>query len=562
MMQMTDTHSFLDQLFGDTVCEEKQLVVFVKPMVEWCVTIDDAVKVIKKAQGDADTYFGVALQDKGAALKRAADTALSKNLKKIPHAGMVRGFAQTAKTIGGLWGDIDYATGGHAKRGYPQTRDAALSLIDEMPAKPTYVLETGGGFHAWWMFEEPLHIEDEKDRQYAAWLAKGWQTAIRVAAAFHDWKVDSTHDLARVLRLPGTTNHKYGVGCMPYLANGPVWSPSDFEQWIPDGVHVAGDLSGGLYDAEQGPLELDPNAEPPGGKLALLLDQHSDFADAYYRRKKFESQSEYDMSLASHAIKAGWPQKDVVNLLIAHRRDGSYEPKLRQDYYAATLRRAGAQSEDAEANERIMERVTVGKPTEGYSRATKGDIMHDVSVRLGIENEIVRVVRMVGDPSTYRLELADETVVTLGAIRNLSRADLFRDAMLDAAGCAIPMFKATAWQPISQVIRASAEDENLGADSTVIGLVEEWLRDYTADGIAQDVAEGVSVGWPFMHEGSLHIRVSDLRGWLRVTGDPIGRSKLAGMLKTYEGVSTRIDFVSLATGKRTSTMAWRVRSPE
>jgi len=558
-MLMTDTHAFLENLFGDAVCEEAQLVVFVKPRVEWCASIEDAVKVIKKNQGNADTYFGVALQDKAAALKRAADRSTA---KRDPHAGMVRGFSQTAKAIGGLWADVDYATSGHIKRGYPPTRESALSLIDEMPAQPTFILETGGGFHAWWMFEEPFHIETEEDREHAAWWAKGWQTLMRTNAAFRNWKVDSTHDLARVLRLPGTTNHKYGVGCVPYKQDGPLWTPDAFETWIPDGVHVAGDLSGGLYDAEVGPLELDPNAEPPGGKLAVLLDQHADFADAYHRRKKFESQSEYDLSLASHAVKAGWPQKDVVNLLIAHRRDEGLEPKLRQDYYAATLRRAGVESEDAEANERIMERVTLGKPAEGYSRSTKGDIMHDVSVRLGITNEIVRIVRMVGDPSTYRLELTDKTVVTLGPIRNLSRADLFRDAMLDAAADSVPMFKASAWQPIAQVIRAAAEDEHLGADSTVIGLVEEWMRGYTADGIAQDVAEGVSVGWPFMHDGSLHIRVSDLRGWLRVMGDPIGRGKLAGMLRTYEGVSTRIDFVSLATGKRTSTMAWKVRHPE
>ena len=556
---MTDTQAFLETIFGDCISQETQLVVFAKPRAVWCTTIDAAVSVIKETQGNVDVYFGVALQNKVAALQRARTNS---NARRQPTERDVRGFAQTATTIGGLWIDVDYATSGHAKRGYPQTREAALRLIDEMPAKPTFVLETGGGFHAWWIFEEPLQIVTEEDREYAAWLAKGWQTLMRQLAAFHDWKIDSTHDLARVLRLPGTTNHKYGVGCVPLVSDGPRWSPDVFEQWIPDGVHVAGDLSGGLYDAEVGPLELDPNAEPPGGKLAVLLDQHADFADAYYRRKKFESQSEYDMSLASHAVKSGWPQKEIVNLLIAHRRDGGYEPKLRQDYYAATLRRAGVQSEDAEANERIMERVAVGKPAEGYSRSTKGDIMHDVSVRLGIQNEIVRIVRMVGDPSTYRLELADETVVTLGAIRNLSRPDLFRDAMLDAAGCSIPMFKASTWQPIAQVIRAAAEDEHLGADSSIVGLVEEWLKDYIGDGVAQDVAEGVSVGWPFVHEESLHIRVVDMRAWLRVSGDPVGRGKLAGMLKTYGGVSTRIDFTSVTTGKRTSTMAWQVRSPE
>ena len=47
-----------------------------------------------------------------------------------------------------------------------------------------------------------------EDRQAAYHLLHRLQATIQAVAKLHGWDVDSTFDLARVLRLPGTYNRK------------------------------------------------------------------------------------------------------------------------------------------------------------------------------------------------------------------------------------------------------------------------------------------------------------------------------------------------------------------
>lgn len=62
-----------------------------------------------------------------------------------------------------------------------------------------------GGVHPWWPLETPL-----TDMREAAALAKDWQALIRAEWKRRGWpKLDAKHDLAAVLRVPGTFNFKY-----------------------------------------------------------------------------------------------------------------------------------------------------------------------------------------------------------------------------------------------------------------------------------------------------------------------------------------------------------------
>ncbi len=65
---------------------------------------------------------------------------------------------------------------------------------------PNVIVESGGGIHAYWAFDKPVPIAEWQ------WLANALVNAIRQ----HGLKCDSgcTTDAARILRLPGTWNHK------------------------------------------------------------------------------------------------------------------------------------------------------------------------------------------------------------------------------------------------------------------------------------------------------------------------------------------------------------------
>lgn len=84
---------------------------------------------------------------------------------------------------------------------------------------PSVIVDSGGGYHCYWLLSEPFLIETEQDRERADRLQKGW-----VAYAGAD---ASAKDLARMLRLPGTYNFKYTPPRLVY------WVKYDLERTYP-----------------------------------------------------------------------------------------------------------------------------------------------------------------------------------------------------------------------------------------------------------------------------------------------------------------------------------------
>jgi putative DNA primase/helicase len=112
--------------------------------------------------------------------------------------------------IVGLWADIDVAGPGHrAARRYPPDLAAARDLVTALPRPPSILVDSGHGLHAWWLVEGgPWMFADAAERAHAARVAAGWQLLLQAKAGHRGWDIDSTADLARVLRVPGTMNRK------------------------------------------------------------------------------------------------------------------------------------------------------------------------------------------------------------------------------------------------------------------------------------------------------------------------------------------------------------------
>lgn len=198
-MDTSNTHAtqlarkFLDALFPD-IPEGLFISLFTLPGegVSWHASAESASTILDQPSG-LNTYFGVALHDR--------ERARSVSVKS-------RGTAQTSGMIGGLWGDIDIIGPGHAATNLPLNEEEALWLISKMALPPSAIVRSGGGLQPWWFFKEPWVFESDKDRSEAAALAASWIGTMQSHAAYKGWKVDSTKDLARVLRLPGSCNCK------------------------------------------------------------------------------------------------------------------------------------------------------------------------------------------------------------------------------------------------------------------------------------------------------------------------------------------------------------------
>lgn len=249
-----------------------------------------------------------------------------------------RGRSQDVIAITAAWADIDL-TKSNSKKLYFRTRDELLRFLRGLPIPPTLIIWTGGGAHVYWLLHEPWRFADDADHQDAARLLAQWQAFLRQRAAAFGATLDATHDLARVLRIPGTVNTKYGciVTLDPHV--GRHVDPSELRD-LCGHLSVATDVA---FDATLG-VALDVAATPPALAFATLCRRDRCFARIWRRETRVGdgSQSAFDFALAVRALTAGWDDGAVVALLIAHRRNGGAPLKLRHDYYARTLARARA----------------------------------------------------------------------------------------------------------------------------------------------------------------------------------------------------------------------------
>jgi hypothetical protein len=151
----------------------------------------------------------------------AADYAIRKSttqcvyfgtgLRDRPFNGYERGTSEDISSIACLWADVDWLDVAHKKGGdkLPPDAEAARALIEEFGLKPTFVIASGHGLQAYWALAEPLLIHDDDSRETAKLVMLDFQHAFNgFAYDRHGYVLDSTEDIARVLRVPGTTNRK------------------------------------------------------------------------------------------------------------------------------------------------------------------------------------------------------------------------------------------------------------------------------------------------------------------------------------------------------------------
>jgi hypothetical protein len=124
--------------------------------------------------------------------------------------------------LGCLFADLD-CEGDHERLA------AAEDRLDAFPLRPSIVIGSGGGLHAYWLLREPLDVQAEQAAIYAL---------LRRLVAALDGDPKSAEP-ARVLRLPGTRNQKSEYGApraVTIRAFAPErrYNPSEFDPVLPD----------------------------------------------------------------------------------------------------------------------------------------------------------------------------------------------------------------------------------------------------------------------------------------------------------------------------------------
>ncbi len=569
-LDLVAAREFLLLLFGDGISRETQLVLYGKKYgPRWCSSINAAMKHVRELAVVDDLWFSTCLHSPDLMREEA------RRRKVEPVMRRRRGYSCSAVVAPGVWIDIDHRSSGHKSDALPANAEEAAELAHWAPLEPSLVVGTGGGIHAWWLFEELMALLEHRStaRSSFARLCKGWEKLLRGEAERRGWKLDACADLARVLRLPGTPNHKYGTVVAMEPAEEVVRHDfAELERLIPDEFLIAQapparnerpasvrPVSGGTT------FVLDPGASPPA-KLFGLLEVDTDLAILWEgKAKKLKGQSEYDLGLASRLVGYDLSDQEIADSLVYHRRTSGLcetpgnEAKVnRPDYYARTIakaRQGRTASETAErlsrAQDELEAKLEGGLDPEGRPRT--GDdalaLRTLLTERLGLPDEAVglRLQRLVGEPSTYFLTIPGRPSALLGSIKEVLSYRFFKAAVAEATKIVLrPELKGAAWNAVCQALMALCEDYDVGEDlSGVAAEAATWVRDYLeAEPPSDDEREAIGLRMPFVKDGAPHFFLDRLAFWVETER----RAKVTGR---------RLALWLKASGYEPRVVAWK-----
>lgn len=82
-----------------------------------------------------------------------------------------QGKAEAAALVPALWVDIDCDEDA-------RQRDEGLQKLRDFDPAPSFIIDSGGGWHGYWLLEEPVQLQSEADRQKIAGILRGLFAAL------------------------------------------------------------------------------------------------------------------------------------------------------------------------------------------------------------------------------------------------------------------------------------------------------------------------------------------------------------------------------------------------
>jgi len=499
--------------------------------------------------------------------------------------------------------DVYYGLGLHGKPSKSTQRGSATDgLLDELQYEPSMIVHSGHGFQVYWQFSEPWIFSGPEDQARAADAERVWVRYINAMAAKHGWKFDAVSDLARVFRVPGTKNFKdreNPADVLIHRKGGPVYHSGDLIEEaasapLPTPVRHAAP-SGPLSDCK---ITLSAKAEPPIEKLDALRENDRQFDKTWTAKRTMASPSEYDMSLASIAAACEWEDQEIVNLLIAGRRKRGDDLKLRLDYYRRTIRKAreslANQYDEMAAFDTLDDIVSKSPPeplespvrpsekkpttesnipaasntppnthdaapiSQPMAESDRQQLVDVVSKLFGFS--VAQFIQRGREPrrAEYSLVLPGGREVLIGCSANVLSNKAFREAVMDAVGVIMPMFKPAKWAKMCKALMRIVhveENPDLDRDKQVI----DWLRRYIKDSTFytdENWREAIDKRDPFVRDGMLYVSAQEMVKYLQtmcgVRG--IDNYKLCGYLGTIgftqKQITERIDGIPISRSYR------------
>jgi hypothetical protein len=520
------TRAFLEALFAGK-SEDQYLLLWTlhEKRSHWFRSIEEAVCLAGQSNA-RDLYVGVGLANQSYGPNRRCPS------NEV--AGLV-----------GLWADIDLRSDAHPRESLPGTIDEALSILPpEMP--PSFLISTGNGLHGWWLLKEPYVFESEEQRSRGAGLVLRWHTLLRDNANLRGWTYERLADLARVLRVPGTTNCKDPASPKPVviLSRGNHrYNPSEMAEYledlgVPDQDEETRKRQRWAECFRSKPLTIDLAARIPQDRLEAWLATDERFKRTWFRQRQDlvdQTQSGYDIALACFGVSVGCTEQEIIDLITQHRAIHKAAPRTRLDYFQRTLAKAANRAENTllkqtsardkvpavgAAAEMLPASSADSQSAGAASGRAKIALCRDLSSALGVE--IIRLVKLTGKDPLYRMELAAGKVEFQNVGEFISK-ECVRRMIAAAVGKLIPRFTGKPWDQIAQTMLDACLEEDGGEELQYEGAarlqIERYLQATTFissfDGQVRD-----SLLRPMVRGGRITVSASDLQSYVTRTTMP------------------------------------------
>lgn len=515
---------FAETIFGPAFEQGKAAVGFLLPSRHSeALTSPDGLRAFAEKHGaHEDVYVGCCPVDR-----------LPKDGKRH-NAGDVTGLTA-------VWADIDVRDATHKAADLPATREEALDKIARagLPA-PTITVDSGHGLHVWWAFKEMLPITNQIERKRAATLVAGFQASIRAAIG----TMDSTHDLARVLRIPGTTNLKSDPVPVRILASGVEYNPEELEEFIPDNFSI-------LPSGKQ--IAIPENPEYPADKITNLLALDEEFSKTWSQKrtkKSFpsgqDSQSEYDMALANMCAQAGFCAEELYATLLKYREMHRAKEK-HPGYYEMTIAKALGDKSEEDADETLEEYTYLG------TRHNEDEILE--CLRQKLHAPVTGVTKHLSDPPTFTFH-TELGSIHCGDVGGLISQTRFRNLLAATCGIVVPRMKAPQWDIVAQMLLEITVEEDTGSLSIESEAMKEQLRIFLDENkIAENSYEGLRSRKAFWTNGRVGIVGSHFRKALDANSWQISAREMGRVLRQV-GAEPKIMGMKKHDGSTTTRSCW------
>ena len=532
----TETRSFLEALFAGKP-ENLFLLLWTLPekRSQWFRDLDAAIQCAESSC-DHDLYVGVGLSGR--------DYGASHRCVSAEVAGIV-----------GLWADLDLKSDAHPKAALPATVEDAMKILpDEFP--PTFVVRTGNGAHAWWLFREPLIFESDEDRRNASALALRWQSLLRLNAAAQGWAFDRLADLARVLRVPGTKNCKDAANPKPVEIQSQTdrrYNPSDLAEFleahgVPDAEEQERATQAWKAKVADKPLTINPNATTPDDLLNRHMAVNPRFKKTWLLQRedlKDQSPSGYDLALANFGLEAGLSDQQVIDLMIHHRRIHGKPQRTRLDYFQRTISKASKRNENpapAKSFEVPVEEAGQPSPqTRPDSPTARALMCEQISNAIGVR--VLRIVKIDGQEPTYRVEL-EASKIGFPSVDKLVGQQSFRMKIASAVEHLVPRVPGKIWDRVAQMMLNALTVEDGGDEANLVGAAKMYVERYLSETPFIDAEEDHPYQTrfkPTVYEGQVAICSHDLQQHInKAWGENRAIKEVTAMLSALGASATRL----------------------